>query len=330
MLIQCERCGRTFTSQDERLNHVQQAIACEIQAIQSRDLRDGITDAQRIQLKSRARLGNLTEAGRWKKIYRIVFELSEMTPTPSPCTSEPSVKQDTNTVIDFDENDNQIEPPLRPLLEDGFRDRLINYVQRPLGDLLQREIDALQNQISSNVERSQDRIRSQLRGILESAWGELFSSNRGLAQLPLEQAGPLAMETNLLPVNDNPPLDAPVDLGIPGPNVSGLDEEYVEVNSFSIDNEGHANFDGVNTDANPASNPSSDPLGFFPTSDNLVHRSEDDYLEILGGGHLQTAPNPEDHGSPSYANLDGVGALDFMPPALEETLEDMINRWLGN
>jgi hypothetical protein len=219
------------------------------------------------------------------------------------------------------------------VLEDGFRDRLINYVQRPLGDLLQREIGALQNQISSDVERSQDRIRSQLRGILESAWGELFSSNRGLAQLPLEQAGPPAMETNLLPVNDNPPLDASVDPGIPGPNVSGLDEEYVEINSFPIDDEGHANFDAVNTDANPASNPSSDPLGFFPTSDNLVHRSEDDYLEILGRGHwtaLQTAPNPEDHSSPRYANLDGVGALDFMHPALEDSLEDMTNWWLEN
>jgi hypothetical protein len=250
---------------------------------------------------------------------------------------ETESRQNTNDAIVFDEQDDQTPPPLHPSLEDRFRDRLKHCIRRQLEDLLQREVITLKDQIKSEVSILHDKIKSEVPNIVENSWNEVLASNNGPIELSLEQTDPQAMEKNQSPMNIDPPAaGASVDLNIPGSNSGGLDWEYVEVNSFQADNEDLVDFDGFKVDITPANSPSSDPLDFLATVEDLVPSDENILYENFNRGNwsaspVESAPNSDNRDSPKYPNTDGVDeALDFALPALEDDLDDMIAWWLEN
>ena len=80
--LQCLRCGECFNSAEEQTEHLRLAEACIVGAVETAD---GFDDAQEARLKSRKSLTTLTEAEKWRRVWKILFPQDADADIPEPC-----------------------------------------------------------------------------------------------------------------------------------------------------------------------------------------------------------------------------------------------------
>lgn len=77
--FQCLRCYKTFTNSDGLNIHHKQPIPCDVV---DHKVADGISQLQVMRLKSRRRNRFASEEDKWRDMYKIVFPLEEIPPSP--------------------------------------------------------------------------------------------------------------------------------------------------------------------------------------------------------------------------------------------------------
>lgn len=173
----CPRCCERFEAEDELSTHARAAEPCEVR---EPELHDGFTQAQEKRLRSRkkdraAGAEDLTEAQKWRQMYRILFPDVREEEIPSPYYE------------DTDLNKGELE---------GFED----YLRRELPPLVRRQ---LEQEVDRELNFVEEGLKRRVINMVQGLQLTLLQSYRKLEESEVAQpgaAGPaLAASSDLTP-----------------------------------------------------------------------------------------------------------------------------------